>query len=91
MAAMKTLLLIAALAFAAPAYAADPPAPLQQAERDLREGLEKVLRAIEGLVKSVPVYEMPYVDENGDIIIRRRHPDREPDDRGAQPDDSART
>jgi hypothetical protein len=91
MMAMKTVLLIAALALGAPAaYAAEPPPALGQAERDLREGLAKVFRAIEGFVRSIPVYEAPYIDENGDIIIRRKHREREEEDRGAQPDDTAR-
>lgn len=98
---MKTTLLIAALALAAPAaYAAEPPAAPEQAEppvapeqaqRDLREGLEKMLHAIEGLVKSIPMYEAPTINENGDIIIRRKHPAPEKREPDTQQNDSNRT
>jgi len=89
---MKTILLIAALALAAPAaHAAEPPAATEQAERDLREGLEKMLHAIEGLVKSIPMYEAPTINENGDIIIRRKPPAPEKREPGPQQNDSNRT
>jgi len=74
-----------ALSFAAatPAIAQQPPAEQddgRKIEESLRKGIEKILRALEGLVDSVPIYEMPEVQENGDIIIRRkkRAPETEP-------------
>ncbi len=42
-----------------------------------REGLEQMLRALRLLVQSIPQYELPEVLENGDIIIRRKHPEPE--------------
>jgi hypothetical protein len=91
MVGMKAILLIAALAFTGPAaYAAEFPPAMEQAERDLREGLEKVLRAVEGFVKSIPVYEAPYMDDKGDIIIRRKPPEPEKRDR-VEPQDPSRT
>ena len=39
-----------------------------------REGMERMLRAIELMIEMVPQYEMPEVNENGDIIIRRKNP-----------------
>ena len=39
-----------------------------------REGLEQMMRALRLLVESIPQYELPEVLENGDIIIRRKHP-----------------
>ncbi len=61
------------------ALGADPnPAPdaRDRAEQALKEGAEKIMRALELMLNAVPQYEMPEVLENGDIIIRRRNPDR---------------
>lgn len=57
---------------AAPAEPQDAPdgSPSEMA----REGLEQMLRALRLLVQSIPQYELPEVLENGDIIIRRKHP-----------------
>ena len=91
MVGMKAILLIAALALIGPAaYAAELPPAMEQAERELREGLDKVLRAVEGFVKSIPVYEAPYMNDNGDIIIRRKPPEPEKRDR-VEPEDPSRT
>ena len=38
-----------------------------------REGIQKVLDALELFLGSIPQYSSPEVLENGDIIIRRRH------------------
>jgi len=40
-----------------------------------REGLEQMLRALRLLVERIPQYELPEVLDNGDIIIRRKHPE----------------
>jgi hypothetical protein len=40
-----------------------------------REGLAKMLQALNKLIESVPQFEMPEMTENGDIIIRRRQPE----------------
>lgn len=60
---------------AAPAEPQDAPdgSPSEMA----REGLEQMLRALRLLVQSIPQYELPEVLENGDIIIRRKHPEPE--------------
>ena len=88
---MKPRLIVAVCALAAVVSAA----PMWAAERTLapgaedaeglaREGVEKLLRALELLLQSIPQYEAPVINENGDIIIRRRNPrpergpDREP-------------
>ena len=39
-----------------------------------REGMERMLRAIELMIEMIPQYELPEVLENGDIIIRRKNP-----------------
>ena len=61
------------------ALGADPkPAPdvRDRAEQAFKEGAEKIMRALELMLNALPQYEMPEVLENGDIIIRRRKPDR---------------
>ncbi len=32
------------------------------------------MRALEALIDSIPQYEMPEINEHGDIIIRRKRP-----------------
>ncbi len=43
------------------------------AEDMAREAIEQLMRALELMIDSIPLYEMPEIDENGDIIIRRKH------------------
>lgn len=43
-----------------------------------REGLAKLLQALDKLIESVPQYEMPEINENGDIILRRKRPEAAP-------------
>lgn len=62
---------------AAPGFAQQPPATdsdKQRIEESLRKGVERVLRALEALISAVPLYEMPEIQKNGDILIRRKHP-----------------
>ncbi len=76
------LVIVMAAAMSLPAtlaLGADPkPAPdvREQAEQAIKEGAEKIMRALELMLNALPQYEMPEVLENGDIIIRRRKPDR---------------
>ena len=51
---------------------------LQQAERLMRESMAKLLNSMDLLLEAVPRYEAPTFNENGDIIIRRKRPDRGP-------------
>jgi len=53
------------------AHSANPSAPGELA----REGVTKILQALEKLLQSVPQYQMPEIDENGDIILRRKRPE----------------
>ena len=50
---------------------ATPSAPGELA----REGMAKMLQALEKLIESVPQYQMPEINENGDIILRRKRPE----------------
>lgn len=60
--------------------------PVQAQEQDQKsdpdvlalEGIEKLMEALGAFLKSIPQYEAPYINENGDIIIRRKNP-KKPD------------
>ena len=64
---MKRPLLAVAVAWclATPAAADDDLVP------EATEALRGLLTLLEGIIESVPQYELPEVLENGDIIIRR--------------------
>ena len=82
------------LAVPLPATAEDPSeesAPNEQAPNEpapgelAREGVARLLQALEVFIEMIPQYEMPELNENGDIIIRRKRdrgeePSAEPDD-----------
>ena len=63
------------LAAASPIRADTAPGATDRAEQALKEGADKIMRALELMIRAIPQYEMPEVLENGDIIIRRRNPD----------------
>ncbi|MDH3596514.1 MAG: hypothetical protein OEU09_14270 [Rhodospirillales bacterium] len=65
------LLLGLALAGPPPAVAAAEP-PKETPEELAREGMERMLRALELFIEMIPQYEMPEVTDDGDIIIRRK-------------------
>lgn len=44
----------------------------------VREGMTKMLEAFDKFVDSVPRYELPQINENGDIILRRKQPQPAP-------------
>lgn len=43
-----------------------------------RESIELMMKSLELLIESIPQYEAPYMNENGDIIIRRKRKPGEP-------------
>ena len=51
-----------------------PKLPEKTPEELARQSIEQMLRALEMFLHSVPQYEPPEITENGDIIIRRKHP-----------------
>jgi len=73
---LRAALLALLLAVAAPAVAQtkSPSDTAKEAEEMAREALDKLMRAMSALVKSIPQYEMPETLPNGDIIIRRKRP-----------------
>jgi hypothetical protein len=52
------------------------------------EGFDKLMQGMDDLLQSIPRYEAPIIDENGDIIIRRtpREPGFDPFTRPAEPE-----
>ena len=60
---------------------AEEPAPGELA----REGVARLLQALEVFIEMIPQYEMPELNENGDIIIRRKRDQGE--DPAAEPED----
>ncbi|MDA0655430.1 MAG: hypothetical protein O2912_03340 [Proteobacteria bacterium] len=78
------LVLGVALTLAQPAIAA-PKSPQDQAAELARQGLEKLMQALELMIKHIPQYETPIINENGDIIIKRKNPPgHSPDKKGAE-------
>ncbi len=57
------------------------------AERLAGEGLAKILEALDLLLKTIPQYAAPEVQPNGDIIIRRLHPEEAPKKAPEEEDD----
>ncbi len=51
----------------------------EEAERLAGAALTKLLQALDMMMDSVPQYAAPEVLPNGDILIRRIHPEHEPD------------
>lgn len=78
---------VAPSARAATEEAPAPPAgftrQMQEAAELMRQGLDRALDSVETLLRSVPQYELPRMDDNGDIVIRRKRPLEQG---GARPD-----
>jgi hypothetical protein len=53
--------------------------------------LEQLIRALGLAIQGLPQYEMPTVNQRGDIIIRRNSPPLQPADRTPLNPDEART
>ncbi len=81
---LYTMILGAGLALTAPPLllAADPPKE-ETPELLAREGMERLMRALELFIDMIPQYEAPELNDDGDIIIRRK---RRPDGRPLEPD-----
>lgn len=50
------------------------PEQLARAEALAREAIARLIGALDLFVQSLPQYDPPEINENGDIIIRRRNP-----------------
>ncbi|TWA86700.1 hypothetical protein FBZ83_102497 [Azospirillum brasilense] len=66
-------LLLAGALWAVPAGAADTPPPGAPATpgEQARQGVELLMKALEGWVRQVPMFAPPEVTPEGDIVIRR--------------------
>ena len=52
-----------------------PPKEQKQTPEELAiEGMDSLMRALELLILQIPQYEMPEINDRGDIIIRRKNP-----------------
>ena len=74
---------------AAPAARADEQGEDWQNQFNFRlEGFDKLMQGMDDLLKSIPRYQAPIIDENGDIIIRRAPRERgfDPFTRPAEPE-----
>lgn len=94
---LKTLASVFALVLmlgGAPARAEEP-ALSEDAERLAGEGLAKIMQALNLLMQTIPQYAAPEVQPNGDIIIRRLHPDdaspQGPEEKHDEPSDGTET
>lgn len=77
MKSIRTTVLAALAAFTlishgAGTVVADEPSERRRAEEMAREAMERILQALELFMQSIPQYELPEVNEHGDIIIRRK-------------------
>ena len=66
--------------------------PQKDPEALASEGLQSLLEAMRMMLMAIPQYEAPYVNERGDIIIRRKNPPKEqpePAHPGSKPDGKA--
>jgi hypothetical protein len=66
--------LVLALSAASPARAQTPPPPQNSPETLAREAIDKLMQALSMAIQNLPQYEMPRLNERGDIIIRRINP-----------------
>ncbi len=84
--------LISVILLSAFLAAAGVPTTLRAAEADERSraedmargAIEQLMRALELMIDSIPQYEMPEIEDNGDIIIRRKR--RRPRSEPGEPD-----
>lgn len=60
------------------------PAITDEIEQKTKEAIAKLLGLLNKIVENLPQYEMPEVLDNGDIIIRRKHPEKEEPQQGQQ-------
>jgi hypothetical protein len=91
---LSAIAITAALAVAAasPAHAQTPPPAENSPEALAREAIDKLMQALSMAIQNFPQYEMPRLNERGDIIIRRINPPapKKPGDR-PQSDDETKT
>lgn len=75
---LATLAIMASLSIGTPGWAQSTSPGTGDAQSLAIEGMEKILKALDLLIQTIPQYAAPEVLENGDIIIRRLHPEDKP-------------
>ena len=55
---------------------------MREAGELIRQGFEKMLGSIDSTLRAMPRYELPTLDEDGNIIMRRKPPCTPADDPG---------
>ncbi len=92
---LASAMALAFLLFSGQPAPADEPSLPEDAERLAGQGLAKILQALDLLMKTIPQYAAPEVQPNGDIIIRRLHPEDEaphdPEEEDHEPSDGTET
>ena len=83
--------IVAASLVLAPIPAAQAQPSREEAEQAIKQGVQRILRALEALMHSIPQYGPPEVLDNGDIIIRRKHPEPSPPKRPSPEHDETAT
>jgi hypothetical protein len=82
-----TVLALVGLLASAGAQMAQAESPQAESSRDdldmrkteelARQGLSKLIEALQSLIDTIPQYDKPAITEDGDIIIRRRKKDEQ--------------
>jgi hypothetical protein len=76
--ALAAALIVTGAVCAPAALHAQTQPPSHQQEEDpgvlAREAIDKLMRALAGVIQNLPQYAMPEMNERGDIIIRRINP-----------------
>ena len=47
-------------------------------QASVSDGIQSLLKTMEMMLLTIPQYEAPFINENGDIIIRRKNSPRDP-------------
>lgn len=71
---LATILIATAMLASAPVFSAPP--EREDPQSLVSEGVQQLIRAMELMLLAIPQYEAPIINENGDIIIRRKNPER---------------
>tara|TARA_B100000212_G_C27237126_1_gene474190 strand:+ start:542 stop:805 length:264 start_codon:yes stop_codon:yes gene_type:complete len=57
----------------------DAQTPKENAQELAHEGIKNLMQALQLMIDHIPQYELPVLNENGDIIIKRKYPHEMPD------------
>ncbi|MEG3617596.1 hypothetical protein V5T82_03920 [Magnetovibrio sp. PR-2] len=83
---LSVVFVVAALSAPMGSALADGHEPKQDPREMIEDSMRSVMMALKLFMKSIPQYEAPVILENGDILIRRVHPEDQDGDRESGPD-----